>query len=116
MTLPDSPDTDHLMNTERIRMLPERAILLNAGGGGSLCRPALASALREGRLWGAALDVLDQEPLPAGHPLWDCPNLILTPHVAAGLHLPQTRENIVSIALENLRHYMAGEPMMNRVL
>ena len=76
---------------------------------------ALAETLRVGRLWGAALDVTEPEPLPADSPLWDIDNLILTPHVAGGLHLEGTRERIVAIALENLKHYLAGEPLKNRM-
>ena len=68
-----------------------------------------------GRLWGAALDVTEPEPLPANSPLWDIDNLILTPHVAGGLHLEGTRERIVAIALENLKRYLAGEPLKNRM-
>lgn len=68
-----------------------------------------------GRLWGAALDVTTPEPLPEDSPLWDVPNLLLTAHVAAACAWPVTRENCVRLALENLRRYLAGEPLKNVV-
>ena len=95
--------------------MKDDAILLNGGRGSAIDPQALAETLRVGKLWGAALDVTEPEPLPTDSPLWDIDNLILTPHVAGGLHLEGTRERIVSIALENLRHYMAGEPLKNRM-
>ncbi len=69
----------------------------------------------EGKLWGAALDVTVPEPLPADSPLWDIPNLILTPHVAGGMRLEITRKNCIQMAQDNLRRYLAGEPLVNRV-
>ena len=116
MTLPETPQTVHLMNAQRLALMKPTAILVNAGRGTGVDNLALAEALQAGKLWGAALDVTEPEPLPQDHPLWDCPNLLLTPHVAGGDHLDQTVRNIVAIALENLRHFMAGEPLRNRVL
>ena len=116
MTLPETPQTIRLMNARRLSLLKPDAILLNAGRGTAVDCLALAEALRTGRLWGSALDVTEPEPLPADHPLWDCPNLLLTPHIAGGDHMDGTIRSIVSIALENLRHFMAGEPLRNRVL
>ena len=63
----------------------------------------------------AALDVTDPEPLPAGHPLWGFPNVIITPHVAGGLRLDITRDNCVEMAAENLRRYVEGRPLHNRI-
>jgi phosphoglycerate dehydrogenase-like enzyme len=67
------------------------------------------------KIGGACLDVTDPEPLPKDNPLWDCPNLILTPHVSGFYHLHYTYERIVDIALENLRRYQNGEKLMNIV-
>ena len=72
-------------------------------------------AMTAGKLWGAALDVTDPEPLPDNSPLWDVPNLLLTPHVAGGLRLEITRRKCVEMAQENLRRYLAGEPLKNLV-
>lgn len=116
MTLPEVPQTIHLMNAHRFALLKPDAILVNAGRGTAVDCLALAEALQAGQLRGAALDVTEPEPLPAGHPLWDCPNLLLTPHVAGGDHMEATLHSIASIALENLRRFMTGEPLRNRVL
>ena len=68
-----------------------------------------------GRLAGAALDVMTPEPLPADHPLWDCGNLLLTPHVGGGDRMEGTVRRIAAIALENLKRYRAGKPLLNRM-
>ncbi len=115
MTLPETPETIHLMDAQRLSLMRPDAILVNAGRGTAVDCLALAETLKAGRLWGAVLDVTEPEPLPTGHPLWDCPNLLLTPHVAGGDHLDLTVRNIVAICLENLKHFLAGEPLRNRV-
>ena len=76
---------------------------------------ALAQVMQGGKLWGAALDVTDPEPLPEDSPLWDIPNLLLTPHVAGGMRLEITRKKCVELALENLRRYVSGQPLHNLV-
>ena len=73
---------------------------------------ALVDALNAGHIR-AALDVTDPEPLPESHSLWSCPNLLLTPHVAGSS--PQFAPNALRIAAEELRRYMAGEPLKNAV-
>jgi phosphoglycerate dehydrogenase-like enzyme len=73
---------------------------------------ALVTSLRAGKIR-AVLDVTDPEPLPEGHPLWSCPNLLITPHVAASS--PQFAPNALRTAAEELRRYMNGEPLRNVV-
>ena len=75
----------------------------------------LYQALKEGKLGGAALDVTDPEPLPKDHPLWDMPQVFLTPHVSGGYHLSVTLDNVVDICVGNLRRYLAGERLKNLV-
>ena len=115
LTLPHSPQTAGLMNTDRIARMKDDAILISAGRGSVLDQDALVRAMTAGKLWGAALDVTDPEPLPDNSPLWDVPNLLLTPHVAGGLRLEITRRKCVEMAQENLRRYLAGEPLKNLV-
>ena len=69
-----------------------------------------------GKLWGAFLDVTVPEPLPEDSPLWSVPDLLLTPHVAGGMRLEITRRRCVEMAQENLRRYLAGEELFNRVM
>jgi phosphoglycerate dehydrogenase-like enzyme len=94
------------------RMRPE-AVLVNLGRGSLVDEAALVSALRERRIAGAALDVTEEEPLPAASPLWEMPNVILTPHIS-GL-APRHWERAMDQFTGNLRHYLAGEPLFNVV-
>ena len=116
LTLPHSPQTEKLMNEARIALMKDDAILISAGRGSVLDQDALAKAMTDGKLWGAALDVTEPEPLPADSPLWDVPNLLLTPHVAGGMRLEITRRKCVEMAQENLRRYLAGEKLHNLVI
>lgn len=115
LALPHSPQTAGLMNGDRIARMKDDAILINAGRGTVLDQDALAEAMKAGKLWGAALDVTDPEPLPPDHPLWDVPRLLITPHVAGGMRLEITRRRCVEMAQENLRRYLAGEELVNVV-
>lgn len=115
LVLPHSPQTAGLMDERRLSLMKDDAILLSAGRGTVLDQEALARVMKAGKLWGAALDVTDPEPLPKDSPLWDVPRLLLTPHVAGGMRLEITRRRCVEMALENLRRYVAGEPLRNVV-
>ena len=115
LTLPHSPETVHLMNAERIARMKDDAVLISTGRGTVLDQDALAEAMKNGKLWGGALDVTEPEPLPADSPLWDIPNLLLTPHVAGGMRLEITRKNCIDMALANLKRYLAGQPLENQV-
>jgi phosphoglycerate dehydrogenase-like enzyme len=82
--LPATAATRHSLDARVLGLLPDHARFVNAGRGATVDEDALVAALRAGTLAGAALDVTETEPLPAESPLWDAPNLILTPHVAGG--------------------------------
>lgn len=103
------------MDEGRLSLMKEDAILISSGRGSVLDQEALARTMKGGRLWGAALDVTEPEPLPTDSPLWDIPNLIITPHVAGGMRLELTRRVCIQMAQDNLRRYLAGEPLKNRV-
>lgn len=115
LVVPHSPGTIHLMNKERIALMKDDAVLISSGRGTVLDQNALVEAMTAGKLWGAALDVTEPEPLPASSPLWDVPNLLITPHVAGGMRLEITRKTCIQMAQDNLRRYLAGEPLHNRV-
>lgn len=115
LTLPHSPGTVNLMDRERLGLMKDDAMLLSAGRGSVLDQEALAELMKGGKLWGAALDVTTPEPLPKDSPLWDIPNLLLTPHVAGGMRLECTRAACVKLAQDNLRRYLNGEALENRV-
>lgn len=82
--LPATPGTRHALDAATLALLPPHARFVNVGRGATVDEAALVDALRGGRLAGAALDVMQTEPLPADSPLWDAPGMILTPHVAGG--------------------------------
>lgn len=84
MVLPTRADTHRALDARVIDLLPDRTMVVNVGRGSTVDENALAAALREGRLGAAALDVLAREPLPRESPLWDVPNLVITPHAAGG--------------------------------
>lgn len=113
MSLPEAPETIHLIDARRLALMKPDAILVNAGRGSGVDCLALAGALKQGHLWGAALDVTEPEPLPGDHPLWDCSNLLLTPHTAGGDRLEDTVHRIAALALDNLNRFLAGEPLKN---
>lgn len=115
MALPGTPETVGVLSRERIELLPETAYVINVGRGPAIDQEALVEALNAHRIAGAALDVMMPEPLPVDHPLWDCPNLVLTPHVSGNMSLGLTCEIAVDIFLENLGRYVAGEPLRNLI-
>jgi phosphoglycerate dehydrogenase-like enzyme len=104
------PETAHALDAEVLALLPAHAWLVNVGRGSTVDETALLAALRAGRLGGAALDVTEREPLPAGSGLWDEPSVIITPHAAGGRPLGAA-ERIT----ENLAALLAGAPLRDVV-
>ncbi len=102
--------TRGLINGERLRAMRRDAYLINVGRGAQVDEAALADALRNHRIAGAALDVFEQEPLPAESPLWELDNLLITPHTA-GL-TEKLWQRHYALFSENLRRYLAGEPLL----
>jgi phosphoglycerate dehydrogenase-like enzyme len=106
-TLPQTPDTDKLLDAAALARLPDHAYFVNVGRSNVVDDDALIAALTSGKLAGAALDVYDEEPVPQSNPLWDTPNLSMTAHVAAVSH-PLL---IVPIFVENYWRYVNGQTL-----
>ena len=112
LILPSTAESRHLMGRRQLALMPQGALLVNVARGPIVDTDALVEALNSGRIR-AALDVTDPEPLPEGHPLWTCPNLLLTPHVAGSS--PQFAPRSLHTAAGELRRYINGEPLQNVV-
>ncbi len=114
ISLPGTAGTAHMLDGKRLALLPDGALVVNVGRGSVIDTRALEKELRDGRLR-AALDVFETEPLPPGDTLWDCPNLLITPHTAGNMTLPYTVERIVSLFLEDFENYCAGRTLRRLV-
>lgn len=112
LILPHTAESYQLIGSKQLALMQQGTLLVNAARGPVVDTDALVEALQSGRIR-AALDVTDPEPLPEEHPLWRCPNLLLTPHVAASS--PQFSARALKVAAAELRRYMAGEPLENLV-
>ena len=113
LTIPHTPATEGLMDRARFRRMKPGAFFINIGRGMTTRLDDLVAALKAGEIGGAALDVFEQEPLPADHPLWTLPNALITPHTAGfGPHLDGRRYDII---LANARAMLAGTPLRNVV-
>lgn len=111
--VPETPGTRGMIGRAELERLPRGAVLVNVARGRVVDEDALAEALRGGRLRGAALDVFAREPLPPESPLWDLPNVLVTPHVSGTSHRFWRRET--DLVVENVRRYLAGKPLLNTV-
>jgi phosphoglycerate dehydrogenase-like enzyme len=108
-----TPQTRGMVSAEVLRALRPTAWVINIARGPIVDEAALAAALQEKRIGGAALDVFETEPLPAASPLWSLENVILTPHVSNSS--PMVRERSLALVAENVRRFKAGEPLLNVV-
>lgn len=113
LALPLTDETRGLIGREALAAMKPTAWLINIARGALVDEGALIEALREGRIGGACLDVFAEEPLPEDSPLWDMPNVIITPHNSWSS--PHIEEREIELFLENLRRYVAGEPLRNVV-
>jgi len=113
MCAPLTAATHHMLGARELGWMKPSAYLINIGRGATVDEAALARALGDGRLAGAALDVFAEEPLPAGHPLYALPGVILSPHVSG--FLPSYDDKCAELFAENLRRYLKGAPLVNQV-
>lgn len=114
ITTPLTAETRGLIGRRDLDLLPRHAGVVNLGRGAVLDNAALAEKLSRGELGGAVLDVVDPEPLPPDSPLWTTPNLVLTPHCAVD-DRQQYVPRCLDIFFDNLRRYLGGRPLRNRV-
>lgn len=112
LILPSTAESYRLIDAKQFGLMQQGTLLVNAARGPVVHTDALVEALLSGKIR-AALDVTDPEPLPDGHPLWKCPNLLITPHVGASS--PEFARRALKVAADELRRYMAGEPLLNVV-
>ena len=109
--LPRTQDTNKIVDADLLNALPPHAIFINVGRGNAVDESALVSALNEGKIAAAVLDVFAEEPLPQNHPFWTTPNLLMTFHTSA-ISYP---ENITKLFIENYQLYIEGKPLKYRV-
>lgn len=113
-TTPHTPETEGMWNKERFALMKRTAYFINIGRGKTMILADLVAALQQGNIAGCGLDVFEVEPLPAETPLWQLPNVLLTPHIAV-----KDAENIPArrfeVFLDNARRFAAGEPLQNVV-
>src|SRR5438876_644584 len=113
LTVPHTPATEGFMNRARFSKMKRSAFFINIGRGKTTRLDDLVAALRAGEIAGAGLDGFEQEPLPADHPLWSTPGVLITPHTAGfGPYLDERRFEIL---LDNCRRFTAGQPLRNVV-
>jgi phosphoglycerate dehydrogenase-like enzyme len=113
MCAPLTTETRHMMGAREFARMKPSAYFVNVGRGASVDETALAQALRDRRLAGAAIDVFEQEPPAPGHPLYSVENAIVSPHVSG--FLPSYDDRCTELFAENLRRYLAGTPLLNLV-
>ncbi|WP_454918198.1 2-hydroxyacid dehydrogenase [Xanthobacter sediminis] len=109
--LPLTPDSRGILNAETFARMPRGSTLINVARGGHLVDADLLAALASGHIAGATLDVFQEEPLPADHPFWSHPRIIVTPHISA----PTRPETAAPTVVEGIRRHRAGLPLLNVV-
>jgi phosphoglycerate dehydrogenase-like enzyme len=112
LILPSTAESYQLIGARQLALMPQGALLVNAARGPIVDTDALVDALQSGKIR-AAIDVTDPEPLPEGHPLWSCPNLLITPHI--GGSSPQFAPRALRVVADELQRYIDGQPLQNIV-
>jgi D-3-phosphoglycerate dehydrogenase len=113
LTAPLTDHTRHMIDARRLKLLPPDGVLVNVARGPLVVERDLVEVLTSGHLWGAGLDVAEEEPLPSDSPLWEVPNVIITPHV--GGQRKSRIDDMTELFCENLRRYRVGKPLINFV-
>ena len=113
LTVPHTPETEGFFNRARFQRMKKSAFFINIGRGMTTKLDDLVAALEAKEIAGAALDVYEIEPLPANHPLWTMPGVLLTPHTAG--HGPYLDDRRLEVLLDNAKRFVAGQPLRNLV-
>lgn len=115
--LPSTPETRGILNERRLRSMKKDAFLINVGRGSLIPTQDLVNVLNDGHLGGVALDVLEEEPLSAGHPLWEIDRVILTPHIAGQSfgYSRDTENRVLHVCCQNLERYLDRRELLNQV-
>jgi phosphoglycerate dehydrogenase-like enzyme len=111
LSLPLTDVTYHMIGERELKMMKPTAFLINMARGPIVDEKALIQALNDGEIAGAGLDTFEQEPLPAESPIWDTPNVLITPHFTPPM--PDRTARSLDIIAENVRRYCSGEEMLN---
>lgn len=115
ITTPQTPATTGMIDENELRMLKPSAVLINPARAPIVPLEALTRCLKEKWIRGASFDVHYAYPLPPDHPVWDLPNLILTPHISGSVESPHFLDRIYDIFSQNVRRITAGEPLLNEL-
>lgn len=115
MAIPQTTSTEGIIGESELKQLPAHAFLLNPARGPLVQEASLIRALREGWIAGAALDTHYYYPMPPEHSLWQLPNVIMTPHISGSSGSPRFLERGYALFLENVKRYMAGQPLLNEL-
>jgi len=115
LAMPLTKSNEGIVGETELRALPRKAFLLNPARGPLVQEQALLKALREGWIAGAALDTHYAYPLPSEHPLWQFPNVILTPHISGSAQSPRFLERIWDIFVQNVERWLSGQPLLNEL-
>ena len=109
LSLPGTEDVRHMFDYSRLSLMKKSAILINVGRGNSVVTEDLIRIMNEGHLKAACLDVMDPEPLPADHPLWNTPRVYLTPHISGGYRAGINYDRVMDVVIENLTLVLQGK-------
>lgn len=114
VALPLNAQSVHIINRSILEKMHKKSVLINIGRGPSVDTQALCDILKEGRIMGAALDVFEEEPLPADSPLWEFDNLLISPHICSGSNYMNKR--LYDLSYRNLKAFIENGEIVNRIV
>lgn len=115
LCLPNTEKTNHFLNKSLLQKMKKTAYIINVGRGSAIDTDALYYMLENNLLAGAALDVVDIEPLPPTHKLWSLKNIIITPHITGTFNLEYTHDLTIDIGIQNIKNFILGESLLKTV-